>query len=66
MLLVEAQWSKRKQKKPRGSNIGLVSLDALKSSCFWILLIFQIVQNACHQLKYKQNLKHERKVHAAM
>ena len=57
---------KKPQKTPGGSNIELVSLDALENSCFWILLIFQIVQNACHQLKYKQNLKHERKVHAAM
>ena len=56
MLLVEVQ----------GSKMGLVSLDALENSCFGILLIFQVVQNAYDQVKYKQTLKHARKVHAVM
>ena len=56
MLLVEVQ----------GSKMGLVSLDSLENSCFGILLIFQVVQNAYDQVKYKQTLKHARKVHAVM
>lgn len=43
---------------------GLVFLDPPENSCLYILLNF--VQNACDQLKYKQTLKHARKMYAAM
>ena len=48
----------------RGLKIGLVPLDTSENFCLQILLVF--VANACGQHRYKQILKHVRKMYVAM